>query len=171
MSAGSKFHSCGVEMEKPLLRIVPSDIEGPGAEPGTTTEGCALLECHSRSGIARSSTPMHGQPGSCWRWSWACIEYETEPGASEGHAELQPRLDHICQFWGSNVQQNLGPIRDVQGGRHLSHREGCWRNRLACRWRHGPKFGWLMMWVSKCTYLTKLVVARLAEFGDMVLHV
>ena len=26
-------------------RIVPFDIEGPGVEPGTTTEGCALLEC------------------------------------------------------------------------------------------------------------------------------
>ena len=61
MSAGSKFHSCGEETEKPL----PSDIEGPGAEPGTTTEGCALLECHSRSGIAQSGTPVHGQPGSC----------------------------------------------------------------------------------------------------------
>ena len=46
-------------------RIVPSDIEGPGAEPGTTTKGCALLECQSRSGIARSGTPVHGQPGSC----------------------------------------------------------------------------------------------------------
>ena len=46
-------------------RIVPSNIEGPGAEPGTTTEGCTLLECHSRSGRARSGTPVHGQPGSC----------------------------------------------------------------------------------------------------------
>ena len=30
-------------------QIVPFDIEGPGVEPGTTTEGCALLECQSRS--------------------------------------------------------------------------------------------------------------------------
>ena len=46
-------------------RIVPFDIEGPGVEPGTTTEGCALLECQSRSGTAQSSTLVHGQPGSC----------------------------------------------------------------------------------------------------------
>ena len=42
MSAGSKFHSCGEETEKPFRLIVPSDIEGPGVEPGMTTEGCAL---------------------------------------------------------------------------------------------------------------------------------
>ena len=42
-------------------RIVPSDIEGPGAEPGTTTGGCSLLEYQSRSGTARSGTPVHGQ--------------------------------------------------------------------------------------------------------------
>ena len=79
-------------------RIVPSDIEGPGAEPGTTTEGCALLECHSQSDRAQSGTPVHGQPGSCSLWSLVCIEYETESEASEGHAELQPRSDRICQF-------------------------------------------------------------------------
>ena len=80
-------------------RIVPSDIEGPGAEPGTTTKGCTLLECRSRSGIARSCTPVHGQPGGCSWWSWACIEYKMEPGASEGHAELQPRsrLHPMCR--------------------------------------------------------------------------
>ena len=64
MSAGSKFHNCGEETEL-FSRIAPSDIEGPVAEPGMTTEGCALLECQSRSGIARSGTPVHGQPGSC----------------------------------------------------------------------------------------------------------
>ena len=128
-------------------QIVPFDIEGPGVEPGTTTEGCALLECQSRSGIAQSSTLVHGQPepGSCSWWSWVCIVYETDLGASEGHAELQPRSDRICQFWGSNVQPNLRPTGDGRGGRHLSHREGCWRNWLACRWKHGPEFGWLMM--------------------------
>ena len=53
MSAGSKFHSCGRRWIKHFSRIVPFNIEGPGAEPGTTAEGCALLECQSRSGIAR----------------------------------------------------------------------------------------------------------------------
>ena len=48
-------------------QIVLSDIEGPGTEPGTTTEGCALLECQSRSGIARSGTQVHGQPGQVAR--------------------------------------------------------------------------------------------------------
>jgi hypothetical protein len=68
--------------------MVPSDIEEPGAEPVTTTKGCALLECQTRSGvyifvllpsaalsrgiiklylltylhIARSGTPVHGPP-------------------------------------------------------------------------------------------------------------
>ena len=51
-----------------------------------------------RSGRARSSTPVHGQPGSCSLWSLVCIEYETESEASEGRVELQPRSDHICQF-------------------------------------------------------------------------
>ena len=53
MSAGSEFHSFGEETEERrnlFDRIVPSDIEGPGAEPGRLTECCALLECHSRSG-------------------------------------------------------------------------------------------------------------------------
>ena len=45
------------------------------------TEGCALLGCHSRSGRARSSTPVHSQPGSCSLWSLVCIEYETESEA------------------------------------------------------------------------------------------
>ena len=112
------------------------------------TEGCALLGCHSRSGRARSSILVHGQPGSCSLWSLVCIEYETESEASEGHVELQSRSDRICQFWGSNVQQSWGPIGDGRGGRRLSHREGCWRNRLACRWKHGSEFGWLMMWAS-----------------------
>ena len=57
--------------------IVSSEIEEPGAEPGRMTEGFALLECHSQRGRARSSTPVHDQPGSCLWWSWACIEYET----------------------------------------------------------------------------------------------
>ena len=83
-----------------LDRIAPSDTEEPGVEPETMTEGCALLGvgCHSRSGRARSSTPVHGQPGSCSLWSLVCIEYEIESEASEGHVELQPRSDHICQF-------------------------------------------------------------------------
>ena len=59
------------------------------------TEGCTLLGCHSRSGRARSSTPVHGQPGSCSLWSLVCIEYESESEASEGHVELQPRSDRI----------------------------------------------------------------------------
>ena len=45
--------------------IVPSEIEEPGAGPGMMTEGCASLECHSRNGRARSSTPVLDQPGSC----------------------------------------------------------------------------------------------------------
>ena len=43
-------------------RIAPSDTEEPGVEPEKMTEGCALLGCHSRSGRARSSTPVHVRP-------------------------------------------------------------------------------------------------------------
>ena len=117
MSEGSKFHSCGAETEKPSsTRIAPSDTEEPGVEPETMTEGCALLGCHSGSGRARSSTPVHGQPGSCSLWSLVCIEYETESEASEGHVELQPRSvifanseDQTC----SRVEDRLETVEEV----------------------------------------------------------
>ena len=70
MSEGSKFHSCGAETGETSstgsLLPIPRN---QGVEPETMTEGCALLGCHSRSGRARSSTPVHGQPGSCSLWS------------------------------------------------------------------------------------------------------
>ena len=136
---------------------VPSDIEEPGAGSGKMTEGCALLECHLRSGSrAQSSTLVHDQPGSCSWWCWAWTENDTELGASGGPVGLQRRSDRICQLWRSNVQQNWQPTGDGQGGRRLSHREGYWRNRRLCRRRHGPRFGWQMKWVS----------AELCEFGE-----
>ena len=58
--------STAEEMEKPLSPDRSFRYRGTmGAEPETTTEGCALLECQSRSGIAQSGTPVHGQSGSC----------------------------------------------------------------------------------------------------------
>ena len=54
MLAGSKFHSCGEGTEKPLLPYRSFRYRGtrsPGAEPLTTTEGCALLECQTRRGV------------------------------------------------------------------------------------------------------------------------
>ena len=51
MLAGSKFHSCGEGTEKPLLSFRYRGTRSPGAEPVTTTEGCALLECQTRSGV------------------------------------------------------------------------------------------------------------------------
>ena len=54
MLAGSKFHSRGKGTEKPLLPYRSFRYRGtrsPKAEPVTTTEGCALLECQTRSGV------------------------------------------------------------------------------------------------------------------------
>ena len=173
MSEGSKFHSCGAETEKPLRPDRSFRYRGTRSwawddDRRLRLAGMSFTEWQSSikySGCTASqAVSRYG--------SLVCIEYETESEASEDHVELQPRSDRICQFWGSNVQQSWGPIGDGRGGRHLSHREGCWWNRLACKWRHGPKSGWLMMWASARTvaYLAKLVVARLAEFGDMILH-
>ena len=78
-----------------------------------------MLGCHSRSGRARSSTPVHGQTGRCLLWSLVCIEYETESEASEGQDELQPilrikRAAELMTDWSLETELYY---------RHLPHRE------------------------------------------------
>ena len=121
MSEGSKFHSCGAETEKPLLPDRSFRYRGTRSwawddDRRLRLAGMSFTEWQSSikyTGARPARQLLVMEFSLYWIRNWIGSQWRS--------LELQPRSDHICQFWGSNVQQSWGPIGD--GGRHLSHRE------------------------------------------------
>ena len=145
--AWSKFHSCGEETEKPLL--LDRSFRYRGTRSWTWDDdrrlrlaGMSFTEWHSsikysgerpaRQLLVMELSLYRIRNGTGSQWGSGRIAAEI------GSYLIFLRIKRAAasRIFKTDWRRS---IKEVY--RHL----GFWRNRLTCRWRHGPEFGWLMM--------------------------